>query len=205
MTVRPIRITGDPVLHTPALPVTRFDDELQQLLYDMVDTMRAAPGVGLAAPQIGVSQQVFVWEWMDDEGILQQGAVINPSLDVGPQTTTSADPEADLEGCLSIPDLRFPLVRANRVILRGTTPQQTPLQITAEGWLARIFQHEFDHLQGTLYVDRLPWREKRRARREIRGNDWGQPGHSWTPGVDAYELAEEPEETQSGSDSARGQ
>ncbi len=148
MTVRPIRITGDPVLHTPALPVTRFDDELQQLLYDMVDTMRAAPGVGLAAPQIGVSQQVFVWEWTDDEGILQQGAVINPTLDVGPRDRRSADPEADLEGCLSIPDLRFPLVRANRVILRGTTPQQNPLQITAEGWLARIFQHEFDHLQG---------------------------------------------------------
>ncbi|MEL0256000.1 MAG: peptide deformylase [Pontimonas sp.] len=141
MTVRPIRITGDPVLHTPALPVTRFDDELQQLLYDMVDTMRAAPGVGLAAPQIGVSQQVFVWEWTDDEGILQQGAVINPTLDVGPRDRRSADPEADLEGCLSIPDLRFPLVRANRVILRGTTPQQNPLQTTAVGWLARIFQH----------------------------------------------------------------
>lgn len=195
MTVRPIRITGDPVLHTLAQPVTRFDDELQELLYDMVDTMRAAPGVGLAAPQIGVSQQVFVWEWTDDEGILQQGAVINPTLDTGPRSTSSADPEADLEGCLSIPDLRFPLARANRVVLTGTTPQQTPLQITAEGWLARIFQHEFDHLQGTLYADRLPWRDKRRARREIRGNGWGQPGHSWTPGVDEYELAEEPEET----------
>ena len=70
MTIRPIRITGDPVLRSPAAPVTRFDDELHELLTDMVDTMRAAPGVGLAAPQIGVSQQVFVWEWTDDDQLL---------------------------------------------------------------------------------------------------------------------------------------
>ena len=153
MTIRPIRITGDPVLHSPAAPVTRFDDELHELLADMVDTMRAAPGVGLAAPQIGVSQQVFVWEWTDDDGILQEGAIINPTLHVGPLERRKADAEEDLEGCLSGPDFRYPLVRANRVVLRGTTPQQTSLQITAEGWLARIFQHEFDHLQGLLFLE----------------------------------------------------
>ena len=126
MTIRPICITGDPVLHSPAAPVTRFDDDLQELLTDMVDTMRAAPGVGLAAPQIGVSQQVFVWEWTDEDGVLHQGAVINPTLNVGPLEKRTSDPEGDLEGCLSVPDFRFPLSRANRVVLRGTTPQQTP-------------------------------------------------------------------------------
>jgi peptide deformylase len=194
VTIRPIRITGDPVLHSPASPVTRFDDDLQDLLTDMVDTMRAAPGVGLAAPQIGVSQQVFIWEWTDDDGIFQQGAVINPTLNVGPLEKRTADPEGDLEGCLSVPDFRFPLTRADRVVLRGTTPQQTPLQITAEGWLARIFLHEFDHLQGTLYIDRLPWRLKRRARKETREKGWGKPGESWLPGVDDYESDHDAEE-----------
>lgn len=194
MTIRPIRITGDPVLHSPAAPVTRFDDELHELLADMVDTMRAAPGVGLAAPQIGVSQQVFVWEWTDDDGILQEGAIINPTLHVGPLERRKADAEEDLEGCLSVPDFRYPLVRANRVVLRGTTPQQTTLQITAEGWLARIFQHEFDHLQGKLYVDHLPWRLRRTARKEVRAEGFGIPGKSWLPGVDDFESDHEVEE-----------
>ena len=194
MTIRPIRITGDPVLHSPAAPVTRFDDELHELLADMVDTMRAAPGVGLAAPQIGVSQQVFVWEWTDDDGILQEGAIINPTLHVGPLERRKADAEEDLEGCLSVPDFRYPLVRADRVLLRGTTPQQTSLQITAEGWLARIFQHEFDHLQGKLYVDQLPWRLRRTARKEVRAEDFGIPGKFWLPGVDDFESDHEVEE-----------
>lgn len=194
MTIRPIRITGDPVLHSPAAPVTRFDDELHELLADMVDTMHAAPGVGLAAPQIGVSQQVFVWEWTDDDGILQEGAIINPTLHVGPLERRKADAEEDLEGCLSVPDFRYPLVRANRVVLRGTTPQQTSLQITAEGWLARIFQHEFDHLQGKLYVDHLPWRLRRTARKEVRAEGFGIPGKSWLPGVDDFESDHEVEE-----------
>lgn len=194
MTIRPIRITGDPVLHSPAAPVTRFDDELHELVADMVDTMRAAPGVGLAAPQIGVSQQVFVWEWTDDDGILQEGAIINPTLHVGPLERRKADAEEDLEGCLSVPDFRYPLVRANRVVLRGTTPQQTSLQITAEGWLARIFQHEFDHLQGKLYVDHLPWRLRRTARKEVRAEGFGIPGKSWLPGVDDFESDHEVEE-----------
>ena len=194
MTIRPIRITGDPVLHSPAAPVTRFDDELHELLADMVDTMRAAPGVGLAAPQIGVSQQVFVWEWTDDDGILQEGAIINPTLHVGPLERRKADAEEDLEGCLSVPDFRYPLVRANKVILQGTTPQQTSLQITAEGWLARIFQHEFDHLEGKLYVDHLPWRLRRTARKEVRAEGFGIPGKSWLPGVDDFESDHEVEE-----------
>lgn len=192
--MRPIRITGDPVLHTPAAPVTAWDDALQVLLIDMVDTMRTAPGVGLAAPQIGVSQQVFVWEWTDDDGVLQQGAVINPSLTVDPITRGKPDPEDDQEGCLSIPDFRYPLKRSERVILEGISPQQERIQIEASGWLARIFQHEFDHLQGTLYVDRLRFRLRREAHSEIREQGWGVPGLSWMPGVDSYESHHEAEE-----------
>ncbi len=187
MGIRPIRITGDPVLHTPAKPVTNWDDSLQELMEDMVDTMRAAPGVGLAAPQIGVPLQVFVWEWVDDDGVAQEGAVINPVLSLGPKTRGKPDPEADLEGCLSVPDFRFPLSRTTRVVLTGFTPEKTPLQISAEGWLARIFQHEFDHLQGKLYIDRLRWRLRREARAEIKEEGWGIPGLSWTPGDDEYE------------------
>jgi len=193
--IRPIRITGDPVLHTPAKPVTNWDDSLQELIQDMVDTMRAAPGVGLAAPQIGVPLQVFVWEWVDDDGVAQEGAVINPVLNLGPKTRGKPDPEADLEGCLSVPDFRFPLSRTTRVVLTGFTPEKTPLQISAEGWLARIFQHEFDHLQGKLYIDRLRWRLRREARAEIKEEGWGVPGLSWTPGDDEYEgLGHEAEE-----------
>lgn len=194
MSIRPIRITGDPVLHSPAAPVTAFDASLQELLHDMVDTMREAPGVGLAAPQIGVSQQIFVWEWVDDDDVLQQGAVINPTLSVGPRERRRIDEDEDLEGCLSVPGCRYPLIRSDRVVLRGTTAQQEPLQITATGWLARIFQHEYDHLQGKLYVDRLSWRRKREARSEILARGWGEPGHSWLPGVDDYESDHDPEE-----------
>jgi peptide deformylase len=185
--IRPIRITGEPVLHAPAQPVALWDDSLADLIADMLDTMHAAPGVGLAAPQIGVPLQVFVWEWQDDNGVLQEGCVINPVLNVGPRTKGKPDPEDDLEGCLSVPDFRFPLRRASRVVLAGRTPDNHPLQISAEGWLARIFQHEYDHLQGKLYIDRLAWRLRREARAEILEEGWGVEGLSWTPGDDDFE------------------
>jgi len=185
--IRPIVITGDPVLHSPAQKVSTWDEQLETLISDMVDTMRAAPGVGLAAPQIGIPLQVFVWEWEDETGTLQEGAVINPELHLGPLSPDKPHPEDDLEGCLSLPGLRFPLVRAQRVVLQGLTPQNSPLQISAQGWLARIFQHEYDHLQGKLYADRLRWRLRREARKEVRQEGWGKPGLSWMPGVDGPE------------------
>jgi hypothetical protein len=106
MTVRPIRITGDPVLHTPTQDVVVWDSHLRQLVTDMVDTMRAAPGVGLAAPQIGVGLKVFVWEWSDDD-VLHEGVIINPTLSKARIPRGKPDAEADLEGCLSVPDFRF--------------------------------------------------------------------------------------------------
>jgi peptide deformylase len=141
-----------------------------------------------------VSRQVFVWEWTDDDGILQQGAVINPTLAVEAVSRGKPDPEDDQEGCLSVPDFRYPLTRAKHVILEGISPQQEPLRIEASGWLARIFQHEFDHLQGTLYVDRLRFRLRREARSAIKEEGWGVPGVSWLPGVDGYESHHEAEE-----------
>jgi len=149
VTVHPIRITGDPVLHTPASPVTTFDSELHALVQDLVDTMHAAPGVGLAAPQIGVGLQVFVWEWEDDDGVLHAGSIVNPKMTTARRKRGKLDPDADAEGCLSAPDLRYPTRRSHSVVLQGFTPDQVPFHQEASGWLARIFQHEFDHLRGT--------------------------------------------------------
>jgi len=185
--IHPIRITGDPVLHRAAQTVSAFDNSLAELVSDMVDTMRAAPGVGLAAPQIGVPLRVFVWEWEDEEGALHEGVVLNPRLRLETPPPRSLDPLEDLEGCLSVPDARYPLARSSRVTLSGVRLDGSDLEISAEGWLARIFQHEFDHLQGVLYVDRLAWKHRRAARKEIRARDWGKPGRQWLPGVDDFE------------------
>ena len=195
MNVRPIRITGDPVLHSATNQVTDFGPALHELVTDMVDTMREAPGVGLAAPQIGVGLAVFVWEWTTEDGVHHEGVVVNPHLTLGPIPRGRPDPEEDLEGCLSVPDLRYPLNRAETAVLTGVTALQEPLKIRASGWLARIFQHEMDHLNGKLYVDRLRWRDKRDAKKHIRHEGWGSPGLSWLPGVDAFEESgEETEE-----------
>ena len=194
MTIHPIRITGDPVLHSRAAPVTRLGDEIDELVEDMVDTMRQAPGVGLAAPQIGVPLQVFVWEWEDEGGVVHEGAVVNPTLETVTPLPRRKTEEGDIEGCLSVPDERFPLLRAHSVVLRGVTTEGKPLEVAAEGWLARIFQHEFDHLNGTLYVDRLTFRLRRRARKAIKEQGWGKPGLSWLPGVDEYEGSREDSE-----------
>jgi peptide deformylase len=187
VTIKPIRITGDPVLHTRAQDVTTWDSQLHELVADMVDTMRAAPGVGLAAPQIGVPLRVFVWEWTDESGETHRGDVINPNLHIGRVSRKKPHPEDDVEGCLSVPDFRFPLQRAPSVVLTGTNLQEEPVNISATGWLARIFQHEFDHLEGLLYIDRLRWRTLFRARQEIKDEGWARPGLSWLPGRDSFE------------------
>src|ERR1700710_1547461 len=141
MAVLPIRISGDPVLHSPALPVTKFDRSLTKLVADMFETMEAAPGVGLAAPQVGVSLRVFVFNWTDDDGTAWRGTAINPELWMSPTPIGEADEESESEGCLSIPGERFPLRRAAKAILRATELDGSTFEIEAEGWLARIFQH----------------------------------------------------------------
>ena len=187
MAVLPIRITGDPVLHTAARDVVDFDESLATLVRDMEDTMAAAPGVGLAAPQVGVSLRLFVYNWRDESGELHRGTAINPELWISPPTVGELDEESESEGCLSIPGERFPLRRADRAILRATELDGTAYEVTTQGWLARIFQHEYDHLDGLLYADRLSYPADRLMAKTIRRRSWGGPGVSWTPGVDHLE------------------
>ena len=187
MAVLPIRITGETVLHEVAAEVTEFDDSLRTLVDDMFETMREAPGVGLAAPQVGVGLRVFVYNWTDDDGALWRGVAINPELWLSPIPVGEADEEDESEGCLSLPGERFPLIRAEHAILRGVDLDQKPFEIVADGWLARIFQHEYDHLDGTLYVDRLEYQYEKPFAKVIKKKGWGVPGQSWLPGEDHLE------------------
>ncbi|MCU1514557.1 MAG: peptide deformylase [Microbacteriaceae bacterium] len=187
MAVLPIQITGNPVLHSPALAVTAFDASLRTLVADMFETMAAAPGVGLAAPQVDVPLRLFVYNWTDDDDELWRGVAINPELWISPTPTGEADEEAESEGCLSIPGERFPLIRSELAILRAVDLEQRPFEIQASGWLARIFQHEYDHLDGILYADRLAHKHGKEAVKSIRKAGWGEPGQSWLPGTDHLE------------------
>lgn len=184
MAVLPIRITGDTVLHEQAAPVTVFDATLRLLVDDMFETMREAPGVGLAAPQVGVGSRVFVYNWIDDDDVLHRGVAINPEIWQAPTPVGEADDDDESEGCLSLPGERFPLRRAPRAILRAVDLDQRPFEVDAEGWLARIFQHEYDHLDGVLYADRLDYPHAKVVAKVIRKKGWGTPGQSWMPGLD---------------------
>jgi peptide deformylase len=159
--VRSIRLFGDPVLRTKATPVTDFDAELRGLVRDLTDTMLEAPGVGLAAPQIGVGLRVFTY---NIEG--QVGHLVNPRLDLSEHTQTG------LEGCLSIPDLTFECTRALHVVATGFDMHGEPVTLDGSDLLARAIQHETDHLDGVLFVDRLDRETRREAMRAIRNSDW---------------------------------
>lgn len=187
MAVLPIRITGDPVLHSPSTPVGAVDDTLVTLVRDMEETMAAAPGVGLAAPQVGVPLRVFIYRWRDANDTLHHGTAINPELWISPPSIDELDEDEESEGCLSLPGERFPLRRSERALLRATSLDGTRYEIEADGWLARIFQHEYDHLDGVLYDDRLVHPHDRLAAKVIKKRGWGVPGQSWNPGVDHLE------------------
>lgn len=164
MTVMQIRTLGDPVLREPTKPVTAFDDALRRLAADMVETMHAAPGVGLAANQVGLSIACFVYD--DREG--HSGFVANPAL-------SEPDGQDTLEeGCLSIPGPYHPTTRALMVRLRGLDLEGAPVDVRAEDLLARIFQHETDHLNGGLYIDRLDDAGRRDVMRQLREIELGR-------------------------------
>ena len=209
MSILPICITGEPVLHRVAAPIDSFDSELSDLVADMIETMHAAPGVGLAAPQVGVGSQIFVWRYAGggafdsryrdvlqlEEGpqrgfnTMLSGVVVNPTLDLvwddegaGAILPTRPDATCESEGCLSVPGYGYPLRRALGAVLRGYDASGTPIKVAARGWLARIFQHEYDHLRGTLYVDRLAQPYADEAQQVIRERGWGTSGYTWTPG-----------------------
>ncbi|MDX6302118.1 MAG: peptide deformylase [Nocardioidaceae bacterium] len=167
MAVQPIRLFGDPVLRTPAVPVTDFDRELRRLVADLTDTMLEAPGAGLAAPQIGVGLRVFTW-YVDGE----LGHLVNPTLEL------SEEQQHGPEGCLSLPDLTFDCTRALRVVANGFTMHGEPIAIEGHELLARAIQHETDHLDGVLFVDRLDRETRKAAMKAVREAPWfgaGQP------------------------------
>lgn len=186
MTVLPIVVTGHPALHTPAPPLDTVAPELHQLVADMGETMHEAPGVGLAAPQVGVSLPVFVWSY-DDGDTLHEGHVINPHLTVAgfPKHLFFGTPSD--EGCLSVPGFRAPLARFPHATLTGMTLAGESITVRASGWLARIFQHEYDHLRGVLYCDRLRRPHRHDALDHITSRGFGHSLRSWTPGVDGEE------------------
>lgn len=165
MSVRKIRIFGDPVLRTKATPVDDFDASLRRLVQDLGDTLVDASGAGLAAPQIGVSLRVFAFVDADEESP-SYGEVrhlVNPEL-----RDVSDDTMLDEEGCLSIPGLYYPLARPQRLVARGFDAHGEPVEVAGSDRLARALAHETDHLDGVLFIDRLPPEERKRALREIR-------------------------------------
>jgi peptide deformylase len=158
MTVRTIVINPNPVLRRKARPVTKFDKNLQTLIDDMVETMRDAPGVGLAAPQVGISDRVIVVEYAEEEETEegQEPKEVEPRLYVmvNPEIVKSSpDTVNGVEGCLSIPGLLGEVERNHEVRIKALNRRGQPMKLKVEGWLARIFQHEIDHLNGVLFTD----------------------------------------------------
>lgn len=159
MTLRPIVTLPDPVLRRKARVVTAFDNKLQTLIDDMIETMRDAPGVGLAAPQVGLAERVIVVEYFehepkDEEEEAEQElkkkvwAMLNPEI-----VKTSAEKVMGVEGCLSIPGLVGEVERFEAIQVKGLNRRGQPMRVKAQGWLARIFQHEIDHLNGVVFTD----------------------------------------------------
>ena len=165
MTVLPIRVFGDPVLRERATEVRDFDRGLARLVRNMRETMLEAPGVGLAAPQVGVSRRVVVY----DSGDGEEGVLINPVV------VEREGSEIAEEGCLSLPGVYFEVERAFRVKVLAMDLAGRPGEIEAEGLLARVFQHEIDHLDGVLFIERLTPELRRQAMRELRQKALGLP------------------------------
>jgi len=164
MSVREIITLPEPILRHKARKVTDFGPELQTLIDDMVETMREAPGVGLAAPQVNVPLQVIVVEYGSDEdedAPLKLYSVINPEI-----VRFSDETVTGIEGCLSIPNYAGEVDRAVSIVVKGQNRRGQAIRIKAAGWMARIFQHEVDHLEGVLFTDRAQkvWK--------VEGEEW---------------------------------
>ncbi|QXV58618.1 peptide deformylase [Amycolatopsis sp. TNS106] len=162
MVMRDLRYFGDPVLKTVCDPVTTFDKKIESLVTDLMDGVEPAGRAGLAAPQIGVGLRVFSY----DVGGLS-GYVINPEI-----VELSEETHEIGEGCLSVPELWFPVVRAKHAVVRGVDLRNEPIEVEGVDVLAQCLQHETDHLDGKLYLERLTPERKKRALGEARGKDW---------------------------------
>jgi peptide deformylase len=152
-----IRMYGDPVLRHRAQDVTEIDGSLKQLVQDMLETMYAAPGVGLAAPQVGVQKRLFVYD-----------AGEGPATVINPRISQSSGEWTYEEGCLSVPGLSWPIVRPRQVLLEGIDLDGNEISIEAEEYLARVYQHEVDHLDGVLLIERLDPDQRKEAMRALR-------------------------------------
>lgn len=162
MVFRPIRRFGDPVLRTVAEPITVFDETLKSLVTDLLDTVDTPGHAGIAAPQIGVSARAFSYN-IDGE----IGYVLNPEI-----VELSEAQQNGQEGCLSVPGLGFDTQRADYAVIRGVDMNQEPVTVSGSGLMARCLQHETDHLDGIVYVQRLKPEHRKEALRQIRATDW---------------------------------
>ncbi|WP_406116031.1 peptide deformylase [Streptomyces sp. NBC_01014] len=158
--VRPMSLFGDPVLHAPCETVTDFDPSLHRLVEDMFATMYAAQGVGLAANQVGVGLRVFVYDCPDDEEVRHLGHVVNPRLVEADGVTVRG-----AEGCLSLPGVEAGTPRFDTAVVEGFSVTGDPVRVSGTGFFARCLQHECDHLDGTVYTDRLSARRRNKALR----------------------------------------
>ncbi|MGH3279734.1 MAG: peptide deformylase [Trebonia sp.] len=165
MAIRDIRLFGDPILNTVAEPVTDFDKQLRNLVRDLAQTLDDAQGAGLAAPQIGVGLRVFAYAVGSERGHL-----VNPVLGFPDDAEQDGD-----EGCLSFPGIYHDVKRRLNTVARGVTDRGDPIQIVGTELLARCLQHETDHLDGVLFIDRMDAATRKQAMKEIRAANWGGP------------------------------
>lgn len=163
-TVRPITRWGTPVMHAKTKPVTSFDAELHELVRDMFATNKAANGVGLAATQVGLDLALFIFDCPDDDGVRHIGAVCNPTVTL-PEGKDRVLVSVE-EGCLSFPGAFQPLARPDFAVCEGQDIDGNPIRIEGTGYFARCLQHETDHLNGTVFGDRLPARLRKKLDRE---------------------------------------
>jgi peptide deformylase len=169
--VRPLTLYGDPVLHAPCRDVTEFGPQLARLVEDLFATMYAAEGVGLAANQVGEPLRVFVYDCPDDEDVRHLGHVVNPRLvEMGGVVVRGP------EGCLSLPGLEAGTERYDHAVVEGFTAAGEPVRVQGTGFFARCLQHECDHLDGTVYADRVGGWRGRRLMRQVRRASWNRAG-----------------------------
>ncbi|MDH7499546.1 MAG: peptide deformylase [candidate division NC10 bacterium] len=162
MSRRSILSYGAEALRTPAQPVTEINEETQRLIDDLAETMLAAPGVGIAAPQVGISQRIVLIRSLEDPEGKDFLVLINPEI------IRSEGKEVAEEGCLSVPDLRMEVARAEKVRVRALDRQGKPFEMEGVGLMARILQHEIDHLNGLLYIDRLSPAKRDLVKRKLK-------------------------------------
>ena len=169
---------GDPVLRQRTSDLTEIDGALKQLADDMLETMYAAPGVGLAAPQIGIQKRIFVCD-----------AGEGPAVIINPRIAESAGEWTFEEGCLSVPGLSWPIVRPREILLEGLDLDGNALAIEAEEYLARVYQHEVDHLDGVLLIERLDPDQRKQAMRTLRQMTFDPPARARRPGTATQLMA----------------